>query len=261
MTFADVNGVRLYYEEHGHGFPVLLTHGYGSNAAAWTPQVPALSANHRLITWDARGHGRSASPSRPELYSDAHTIVDMSALLGLLDISQAVIGGLSMGGYMSMQFALAHPEKTAALIVCDTGPGYKNVAARREWNQSMTVRADALIEHGAAALGDSPEVTTVRQLHTSGQGLALAGRGMVVQHHRGVIGRLDQIEAPTLVLVGEHDEAFLNGINYIATHVPGAQKVVIPDAGHSSNIDNPAAFDAAVLEFLHRVLPRATTSR
>src|ERR1700722_1586482 len=118
MTVADVNGVRLYYEEHGHGFPVLLTHGYGSKAAAQRPQVPALSANHPLLTWDARGHGRSSSPSRPELYSDAHTIVNMSALLGLLDISQAVIGGLSMGGYMSMQFALAHPEKTAALIVC-----------------------------------------------------------------------------------------------------------------------------------------------
>jgi pimeloyl-ACP methyl ester carboxylesterase len=250
MTCAEVNGVRLYYEDHGAGFPVFLTHGYGSNAAAWLPNIRALSAQHRMITWDVRGHGRSESPTRPELYSDAHTIADMSALLGLLGVSRAVIGGLSMGGYMSLQFALAHPEKTAALIVCDTGPGYRNVDARNHWNEAMVARAGRLLAGNLDALSASSEIADVRHLHTSAMGLGLAGLGMVVQHHSGVLGRLHQIGAPTLVIVGELDHPFLAGTDYIASRIPGAQKVVIPGAGHAANIDNPNAFNAAVLEFL-----------
>ena len=189
-----------------------------------------------MITWDTRGHGRSESPSRPELYSDSHTVADMAALLGLLNVPRAVIGGLSMGGYMSLQFALAHPEKTAALIICDTGPGYRNVDARNAWNESMLARAKELVEgYGCPERRSGRAGPPYPPVPPQGLGPGRTGHGR--QRHSGVLGRLHAIDVMALVIVGELDEPFHGGIDYIASHIHGARKVVIPGAGHSSNID------------------------
>jgi pimeloyl-ACP methyl ester carboxylesterase len=140
-----------------------------------------------------------------------------------------------------------------ALIICDTGPGTRNPSTREAWNEQARQRAASLRSIGVEALSTSPEVDLVRRDHQSVEGLAKAALGMVLQDHEGVLGQLDRIAAPALVIVGENDEPFLNGIDYIASHISGAEKVVIPGAGHSSNIDNPAAFNAAVVQFLARL--------
>ena len=93
------DGVNLYYEVHGdHGPVVLLTHGYSSTAQMWSGQIDAVAKDHRLVTWDMRGHGQSDSPVDPGLYSEAHTVADMAALLAVVGVTRAIIGGLWLGG-------------------------------------------------------------------------------------------------------------------------------------------------------------------
>jgi len=248
MPFLERDGVRIFYEAAGEGPPVLLSHGYSATSRMWRGQVEVLAPRYRIITWDMRGHGQSDSPDDPALYSEAATVADMAAILDALGIDTAVIGGLSLGGYMSLAFHLAHPGRVRALMLFDTGPGYRNPAGREAWNRTAEARAVAFETRGLDALGAGAEVRIAQ--HRSAKGLALAARGMLAQFDSRVIESLETIRVPTLVLVGEKDEPFLGATDYMAAKIPGAQKVVIPGAGHAANIDNPAAFNAAVEAFL-----------
>src|SRR6185312_13781142 len=98
MPTINRNGVQIYYEAHGEGYPVLLTHGYSATAQMWQPQLAALSSRYRFISWDMRGHGRSDSPADLDAYSEAETVADIAAILDAEQAQQAVIGGLSLGG-------------------------------------------------------------------------------------------------------------------------------------------------------------------
>ena len=250
MARLERDGVSIYYEVHGdHGPVLLLSHGYSATAQMWRGQLDAL-ADYRTIVWDMRGHGRSDSPAEPSQYSESLTIGDMAALLDKVDTRRAVIAGLSLGGYMSLAFHAAFPERTAALMLFDTGPGFRNDAARDEWNRTANTRADALLRDGLAALGRGAEVRL--SSHRSADGLAHAARGMLAQKDSTVIDSLPSIQVPTLVLVGANDRPFIAGSEYMARKIPGATKAVIADAGHASNIDQPQAFNACVLEFLAR---------
>ncbi|HEY8491149.1 MAG TPA: alpha/beta fold hydrolase [Dehalococcoidia bacterium] len=255
MPHAHLNGIDIHYEDRGQGPPVLLTHGYGATGAMWRPQVDALTDRYRLITWDMRGHGGTESPEDPAAYSEALTVEDMRALLLHLGVRRAVVGGLSLGGYMSLAFWLAHPEMVRALVLCDTGPGYRNPAGREQWNQMAERRAVALEEGGVRALGSSTEVTETARLHRSAQGLAHAARGMLKQFDSRVIEALPRIDVPVLILVGERDQPFLAPSDYMERAIPGARKVVVPAAGHAANLDNPEAFNAALLAFLDGLGP------
>src|ERR1700694_4648408 len=123
MPKIDRNGVIIYYEVHGSGLPLLLTHGYSSTSAMWQGQVAALSKHQQLVVWNMRGNGQSDYPSDPAAYSEALTVADMAALLDEVGASTAIVGGLSLGGYMSLAFYRAHPERGRARLVFDTGPG------------------------------------------------------------------------------------------------------------------------------------------
>jgi pimeloyl-ACP methyl ester carboxylesterase len=254
MATAKLNGVEVYYEDHGSGYPVVLMHGYGSTSAMWQEQVKPLSERYRLITFDMRGHGNTDSPEDQAEYSEATTVEDLAALLRHLGVEQAVIGGLSLGGYMSLGFNLAHPEMVKALILCDTGPGYRNPKSREGWNETAFKRAERFEELGLDALGRSPEVEAVRKSHRSAAGLAKAARGMLAQFDSRVIESLEGVTVPTLIIVGANDTPFLAGTDYMESKIPNAKKVVIPDAGHASNIDQPEAFNQAVLSFLEAVV-------
>ena len=248
MAYIDRNGVQIYYEDHGSGPAVLLSHGYSATSQMWKGQVEPFTRKYRLITWDMRGHGLSDSPDDPAQYSEAHTVEDMAAILRACGVQRAVIGGLSLGGYMTIAFHLAHREMARAIMLIDTGPGYKNPVAREGWNETSVARAVAFETKGLDALGGSAEVRA--STHRSAQGLAHAARGMLAQFDSRAIESLENVKVPALVLVGELDTPFLNATDYMAKKIPGAKKVVIPAAGHASNIDQPAAFNAAVLEFL-----------
>src|SRR6516165_12195269 len=249
VPFLDRNGVKIYYEEHGRGPPILLSHGYSATCRMWDGQVAALAPRHRIIVWDMRGHGETDDPEDPAAYSEALTVEDMAALLRCCGIERAVIGGLSLGGCMSLAFHLAHPEMVSALMLFDTGPGFRNPDARRAWNERAQQRARDLETRGFAALGEGDEVRLSK--HRSARGLAGAARGMLAQADDDhIIAGLDKVTVPTLVLVGADDTHFLAAADYMARKITGATRVTIPNAGHASNLHQPAAFNRAIRDFL-----------
>jgi pimeloyl-ACP methyl ester carboxylesterase len=248
---ATLNGIEIEYQDGGQGSPVLLGHGYSATGRMWDGQRAALGDGYRIISWDMRGHGQTESPSDPKQYSAALTVADMRALLGHCGVERAVIGGLSLGGYVSLVFYLAHPEMVRALVICDSGPGYRNAEARTAWNARANERAAELETKGLEALaGRSREMREAMGHHRSAQGLAHAARGMLAQEGSEVIDGLGSIKVPTLIIVGDHDQPFLAPCEYMAKKIPGARLQIIPGAGHSSNLDQSAIFNRVLSDFL-----------
>jgi pimeloyl-ACP methyl ester carboxylesterase len=245
------DGVNLYYEIHGHGPAILLSHGYSATVEMWRGQVAPLSRHYKLILWDMRGHGQTDSPDDPAAYSEEATVADMAALLdaAAAGAEPAIVGGLSLGGYMSLAFYLAHPERVRALLLFDTGPGFKNDEARAAWNKRALETATTFETQGLASLqSKGREMAT--STHRSAQGLARAARGMLAQRDARVMKSLPNIKAPALIIVGADDTAFLASADYMASKIPNAHKIVIPHAGHAANLDQPEAFNQAVAGFL-----------
>ena len=238
-------GAAIHYETHGQGPAVLLTHGFGLTARMWEGQIQALAPANRLILWDLRGHGRSDSPEDSSLYDPEACVTDMLALLDAEGVERAVVGGLSLGGYLSLAFHLRHPERVRALMLFDCGPGFRRDEPRNAWNERAKDRG-ARIAAGEPRALQSLEPDGHRDL----AGVARAARHMMRHRDGSVLESLPSIRVPALVLAGERDTPFLAGIDYMAQKIPNAEKVVLPDAGHTANLDNPGAFNAAVSAFL-----------
>jgi len=251
MPKLDRNGVGIHYEVHGRGPTVLLSHGYSATCRMWDGQITALKDRWQVVVWDMRGHGQSDYPKDAKAYSEPLTVGDMQAILQAVGAQQAVIAGLSLGGYMSLAFHATHPGMVRALMLFDTGPGFKKDEAREAWNQRARSRADDLDARGLAALGSSDEVRMSQ--HRDASGLAGAARGMLAQADDRVIRSLENVRVPTLVLAGTEDKPFLAATDYMAAKIPGAEKVLIPGAGHAANLHQPAAFNRAVEAFLSKL--------
>ncbi|MBS0361397.1 MAG: alpha/beta fold hydrolase [Proteobacteria bacterium] len=249
MPLLDRDGVKIHYDVEGSGPALILTHGYSSTGDMWAGQVPVLKDAFTVITWDMRGHGRSDYPEDQAAYSEEATVADMAALLDAIGAETAVVGGLSLGGYMSLAFHRAHPERVRALLIIDTGPGYKKDEPRDGWNANAIRRAE---KYEAEGLPDTSRASAEVRLarHRDATGLARAARGMLTQRDAKVIENLPNVAVPAIVIVGADDTPFLAASDYMASKIPGAKKAVIPDAGHSANIDQPEAFNAALTGFL-----------
>jgi pimeloyl-ACP methyl ester carboxylesterase len=251
MPIVELNGIHINFEEHGRpdGTPILLTHAYAATLQMWKPQFEALR-DYRVIGWDMRGHGGTDSPPAQDAYTEKLTVADMAALLRHLRIDSAVIGGLSLGGYISLEFQLAHPEMVRAVILCNTGPGYRKDEARAGWNEFSIGYAKRFEERGLEGFGRGIEIDATRQYQRSAQGLAFAGRGILTQRDAAVMEHLEEIDVPTLIVQGADDERYKAGCEYMAAKIPNARKVVIEKAGHAVNLYQPEEFNAAVLGFL-----------
>jgi pimeloyl-ACP methyl ester carboxylesterase len=198
MPTIDRDGVKIYYEVHGNGPPLILTHGYSSTSEMWKGQIEALSKHRKLVLWDMRGHGRSDYPEDPNAYSEALTVADIAALLDKVGANSAIVGGLSLGGYMSLAFYRAHQKRVRALLIIDTGPGFKKDDARQAWNKRALDTADRFERDGLAVLKSaSRERSTVS--HRDAAGLARAARGMLTQRDARVIEVLPEIKVPSLI--------------------------------------------------------------
>jgi len=248
MARLQRDGVELYYEVHGEGPCVLLSHGFSATSQMWRPQLKALAQDYQLIVWDMRGHGQSGCPEQPGAYSLDATIADMAALLDICGATRATVGGHSLGGYMSLAFAERYPERVEALLLLNTGPGFKRDEPREVWNRQADVQAQRFEASGLEAL--PAEHTAWAGSHRSAAGLARAARGMLVQSDGRVYQALGGHKMPALVLVGSEDRAFLRAAELMAARLPEAEHVVIPDAGHAANVDQPDAVNAAVRNFL-----------
>ena len=150
---------------------------------------------------------------------------------------------------MSLAFYLAHPDRVRALLLFDTGPGFKNDEARAAWNKRAVETASTFETDGLASL-PSRSREMAMSTHRSAAGLARAARGMLTQRDARVIKSLPNIRVPVLIIVGSEDKAFLASADYMAAKIPNAYKVLIPQAGHASNLDQPETFNQSVVTFL-----------
>jgi 3-oxoadipate enol-lactonase len=262
--FAEVNGTRLYYEVAGSGPALALVHGFTLDARMWDAQIADLARHYQVIRYDQRGFGRSVPPGT-EPYTHA---ADLRALLDHLgiDVAAAVVG-LSAGGEVALSFALEYPAGLGALILADAVVEGHRWSAR--WDAVVIPVWQGAREEGIA-------VGKARWLAHDGlfgpareQPAVAADLARMVEDYSGwhwvnrdpqrraavpAIDRLDQIDLPTLVVVGERDDdEFQAQFDVLATHIPGARKAVIPGVGHMSNMEDPATFNRLLLDFLAEV--------
>ena len=231
MPKINRNGVNIHFETYGKGPAILLSHGFSDSLEVWKHQIDSLSSDYTLVVWDLRGHGKSDSPQNIDQYSEKETVLDMLGIIDSLNIKKTMIGGFSLGGYMSLAFYQRFPEKVSSLLVVDTGPGFKNNEARDDWNKYAIKSAERYESRGRKGIGN-------------------AARGMLTQKDDRIINSLADISVPTLIIVGEDDKPFLSAAEYMFKKISKSKKIIIPGAGHSVNIDQPKLFNSAVLEFL-----------
>ena len=265
-TVEASDGVKLYAEAHGEGIPVLISCGYCQTHENFRSQVePLVAAGARVVLWDYRGHGRSEAPSDPGAYSMEIVVDDLHRVLEWAAPGRpAVVGGLSFGGLASLHYALVHPERVRGLLLIDTGPGFKNPEAQARWEAQIERVASRLEARGwehffegrgsLTAIGRNPELPAAAAAARAiaaqdARGVAHFGR-RVAGLAKGVIDALPRIGAPALVLVGEHDEAYLRAAEVMTAKLPAATRVTLAGAGHVCNIEEPDAFNAAVIRFL-----------
>ncbi len=266
MPFTVANGVRLYYEVAGGGPPLVLVHGFGCGIRSWDRQVPVLAARHRVITYDVRGHGTSDAPRDPRAYSQPTSVEDLRQLLLHLGLDRPAVGGLSMGGNIALNLAIAHPQMVSALVLADTGAGSDGTA---EWNAGALRFARALDAGATEAFADlacqdplfarfvgrgQAEERFIRSCLMTHRvhGIAYTARGVLAKRPSSdsLEARLRQLDVPTLLIVGEYDEPCVAVHQFMAETIPGARHIVIPGAGHLTNLEAPEAFNEAVLAFL-----------
>ena len=260
------DGVPLYAEAHGRGIPLLLSAAYCTTHENYRPQVePLVEAGTRVILWDYRGHGKSGAPDDSAAYSMDLVIDDLGRVLDWAAPGERVVlGGLSFGGLASLHFALEHPERVRGLLLIDSGPGFKNLQAQARW-ELMAERTARFVEaHGLEAFVAGKAGATTIGLRPELPAAQAAARAVIAQDPKGlahfgrrisgpapsVIDDLGRIEVPTLVMVGERDGAYLRAAEMMASRIPGARHVVVPDAGHIVNIEQAEAFNSIVSDFL-----------
>lgn len=265
MPLARINGINIYHEIFGKGFPLVLAYGLGGHTGMWAGQIDAFSEHYRFVVWDPRGHGKSDSPPAREQYGMQISAEDLRGLLDHLNIEQAFVGGLSMGGAIATRFAMAHPDRVAALLIIDSASasGLAVKPAMRQMRQKtielaetqgMEAVADYIIEANpnlkTQARASTEAYQRLRRMFLDLDPVGYANTIRALLNNAYPTERLSTITMPTLVLVGENDPA-LEAARLTHENIPGSHLVVIPDAGHLSNLDCPEAFNSSVLAFLH----------
>ncbi len=258
--FCHVNGIRLAYDDQGTGLPFVFLHAFPLNRSMWAPQVAALSGQFRTIAVDLRGHGESDAPLWSfslDQYAD-----DVSALLDHLSIPQAVLVGLSMGGYVSLAFSRKYGNRLKALVLADTraqadsqdGRTGRFHLAQIAYTKGTEAVAETMLPKllGATSLQSKPEL--VEYVRKTIQGTPLSGilvDLMAMAARPDSVARLHTITCPTLVLIGQEDHTTpLVDAQSITNGIPGARLAVIPAAGHLSNCEQPEIFNDLLRGFI-----------
>lgn len=260
---ARINGINLAYTDRGSGLPLVFLHAFPLNRSMWEPQVKALATRYRVIAPDLRGHGESDAPLWR--YTMDQFADDVVGLLDHLSLPRAVLIGLSMGGYILFAFQRKYAERVQALVLADTraqadteeGRLNRFALAQVAYREGAGAVAEAMLPRllSAASLQGRPDlVAQVRAIITSNQVSGIAGDLMAMAERPDSVPILKQTACPTLVIVGEADQATPPAdARLMADAIPGASLGIILGAGHLANLEQPEAFNRAVISFLEKV--------
>lgn len=263
---ADVNGASLYYELAGSGASIIMLHAGIADCRMWDCEFQAFARSHRALRYDMRGYGRSLPVDGEFNLQD-----DLEALLATLDIPPPfILMGCSMGGGLAIDFALAHPDRIAKLILVGSGPAGLELEA--DWPDELLAQSEAAFEAGDVervaeldmriwfdGAGRSREDVNAEARHK-----AYVMAKLVTEHELKGIGthvrkeqaqtaaeRLHELSMPALIVIGDKDLPYLRqAADYMAANLPAAAKLLIPDAGHLPNLEHPELFLEAVRDFL-----------
>jgi pimeloyl-ACP methyl ester carboxylesterase len=271
MSITTKDGVKLHVEEAGEGTPILFIHEFAGNYDSWEPQLRYFSRRHRCICYAARGYPPSDVPTSLDSYSQELAASDAVAVLDGLGIDKAHIVGLSMGGFCTVHFGVRTPERALSLTIA--GAGYGSEKQQQEYlrglSQESADRFERLGAHEFAKLYASGASRV--QFHNKdprgwqefADRLAThseIGSAMTI---RGIQARrlslydmehdLKRMNVPTLVIVGDEDDHCLQPSIFLKKTIPACGLSVFPKAGHTLNLEEPAAFNALLAEFIAQV--------
>jgi pimeloyl-ACP methyl ester carboxylesterase len=265
------DNVKLYYEETGSGFPVIFVHEFAGDFRSWEPQVRYFCRRYRCITFNARGYPPSDVPEDVSYYSQDHATADIEAVLRHLDISLAHVVGLSMGSFATLHFGLRYAQKARSLVIAGCGSGAEP-NKRTQFQEEAEATAELYEREGSAAAAarhaQGPNRVRFRQKDPRGwaelvrmmgehsaKGCALTLRG--VQKQRPSLWDLTdpmrKLTVPTLIIAGDEDEPCLEPSLLLKRTLPAAGLWVVPNTGHTVNLEEPEAFNHALTEFLAAV--------
>ncbi len=272
MPHADTDDhVALYYEETGSGTPVIFVHEFAGDLRSWEPQMRHFGQRRRAIAYNARGYPPSAVPEDAAQYSQARAADDIAAVLDHLGIGRAHVVGLSMGGFATLHFGFRHPQRALSLVVAGCGYGAEPEQAERFKAEAATI-AETLKRDGMAAFAAryAHGPTRVQFENKDPRGFAEFARHLAehsalgsantqlgVQGARPSLYDLqDQMRAltvPTLVLTGDEDWPCLQPALLMKQAIPSAALSVMPNCGHTINLEDPDQFNHLVGQFLSQV--------
>jgi len=267
-----VGAIQMAYEDHGEGQPpFVLVHGFTGSRDDFADVHPALAELQRTIVVDQRGHGDSSNLGDPEAYGLEILVADLLGFLDALGIARCHLLGHSLGGMVALRFALEHPQRLASLVLMDTSPepvtlmpvAMLHAGAKLGREQGMGALFEVMRQGANASRPEAMRRTEARmganrywaRIRAKIEAMdpeAMQGLASVLAAHPPATPRLGEIGCPTLVIVGEQDVPFLEPSRRMAEGIPGASLAVVPQAAHSPQLENQAAWLAAVREHLRR---------
>jgi pimeloyl-ACP methyl ester carboxylesterase len=262
---SSTGDIDLYYEETGQGFPLIWCHEFGGDYRSFETQVRYFSRRYRVVTWNYRGFPPSEVPKDPAAYSVEVLVEDLRGLMQHLGITRAHVGGVSIGGGITLNFGLRHPEMAASLVICGAGSGS---TGREDFLRNAEKNAAAYETEGLEAkvrnFTSNPTRRGFRDkdprgwaeflrnvLDHSPVGSALMTRGVMMKRKTvfELEPELKTLMVPSLIVVGDQDEPCIEPGIFLKRHIPHAGLVMMPMTGHAVNTEEPALFNQAVAEF------------
>lgn len=269
--FTSADGLELFYEETGEGHPVIFVHEFAGDSRSYEQQVRFFSRLYRCIVYNARGYPPSTVPESPSSYSQEHARDDLLSLLDFLKIEKAHVVGLSMGAFTALHASIAQPDRISAMVVAGGGYGAEP-AKRSKFQTEVESAAQRFIDLGADAAGrryaagptrlqfqrkDSRGYAEFESQLIEHPPIGSANTLLGVQRNRPSLWELESqlasIYTPTLILTGDEDEPCLEPALFLKRTIPSSGLVVLPNTGHTINLEEPAAFNASIINFFHQV--------
>jgi pimeloyl-ACP methyl ester carboxylesterase len=265
------DGVRLHYEETGAGTPVIFVHEYAGDHRSWEPQMRRFGQRYRAITYAARGYPPSEVPADTAKYSQARAADDIKSVLDHLKIDKAHVVGLSMGGFATLQFGFRHPARARSLVVAGCGYGAEPGQRDRFRSEGEAI-AQFIDQNGMQVFAekyaygptriqfenkDPRGFAEFKQQLSEHDAVGARNTQLGVQRERpslyDLIEQMQALTVPTLILTGDEDWPCLQPGLLMKQHIRSAALSVMPNCGHTINIEDPDEFNRLVSAFLAQV--------